>query len=439
MPYDIIIGRDEADKIKFGNKGLINIGKGFVKMGQTTSLANNILLDVAKSHVILVSGKRGSGKSYSLSVITEEISKMPEEVKKNISVLIFDTMGIFWTMKFPNKREEKLLAEWGIKPEAIDVDIYTPQGYYEEYKKKGIPTDYAFTINTTELNAGEWCNVFEIKLTEPIGVLIERVISDLKENNKDYSIKDIIRRIKDDAKTEKAEKDAAENRFAAADSWGLFSETGAKIDDILKPGKASIIDVSCYTTSAGAWSIKNLVIGLICKKLLMSRIGVRKYEELSGIESEGKYFIEEEKKELPMVWLIIDEAHSALPKEGSTPATDVLVQLLREGRQPGISMLLATQQPGEIHKDVLTQADIVISHRLTAKVDINALNSMMQSYLITDINKYLNELPKLSGAAIMLDDNSERIYPMKVHPKRSWHGGETPSAVKIKKELELDL
>src|SRR3989344_5069024 len=59
MPYDIIIGRNEIDRLKFGSKGLVNIGKSFVKMGQTTSLANNILLDVARAHVILVSGKRG--------------------------------------------------------------------------------------------------------------------------------------------------------------------------------------------------------------------------------------------------------------------------------------------------------------------------------------------------------------------------------------------
>ena len=61
MPYDIVVGRNEADKKALGNKGLIFIGKGYVKMGQYTSLSNKIFLDVAKSHVVLVAGKRGSG------------------------------------------------------------------------------------------------------------------------------------------------------------------------------------------------------------------------------------------------------------------------------------------------------------------------------------------------------------------------------------------
>ena len=60
--YDIVVGRNIKDKEKFGSKGTIFLGKSFVKMGRTTSLSNNILLDVIRSHVIFVCGKRGGGK-----------------------------------------------------------------------------------------------------------------------------------------------------------------------------------------------------------------------------------------------------------------------------------------------------------------------------------------------------------------------------------------
>src|SRR3990167_2708060 len=62
MAYDIIVCRDSADKKAFGDRGLVYIGKGYVKMGQYTSLSNKIFMDIARSHVILVAGKRGSGK-----------------------------------------------------------------------------------------------------------------------------------------------------------------------------------------------------------------------------------------------------------------------------------------------------------------------------------------------------------------------------------------
>jgi hypothetical protein len=118
-----------------------------------------------------------------------------------------------------------------------------------------------------------------------------------------------------------------------------------------------------------------------------------------------------------------------------TPATDSLIQLLREGRQPGISMVLATQQPGVIHRDVMTQSDIVISHRLTNKDDITALNTMMQTYMLEGISKTMNSLPSLKGSAILLDDNSERLYPIRIRPRFTWHGGEAPKAVSyIEKE-----
>jgi len=141
-------------------------------------------------------------------------------------------------------------------------------------------------------------------------------------------------------------------------------------------------------------------------------------------------------RDMPLVWIFIDEAHEFLPREGKTPATDALVQLLREGRQPGISLVMATQQPGKIHSDAMTQSDIVISHRVTAKLDVDALNDITQSYLYESISAKLNGLPRLKGSAIILDDNSERIYPMRVRPRFTWHGGEAPTAIKkIDEEL----
>ena len=116
MGYDIIIGRNESDKKDFSGRGLVYIGKGYVRMGQYSSLSNKILMDIARSHVILVAGKRGSGKSYTLGVIAEELSNLPAPINKNVASLIFDTMGIYWTMKFKNEKDKELLNEWGLKP-----------------------------------------------------------------------------------------------------------------------------------------------------------------------------------------------------------------------------------------------------------------------------------------------------------------------------------
>ena len=425
MVYDIIIGRDEADRKRYGKEGVIFLGKSYVKMGQTTSLSNNVYLDVNRAHTIMLCGKRGSGKSYSLGVIAEEMVSLHKEIRDKLSVLILDTMGIFWTMKYPNTKDEDLLESWGLKPKRLkDIQVFIPEGYFSEYKEKGMLVDKSFSIKPSELKGDDWCNVFSISLNEPLGILIERVIESFKKRN--YTIQEIIERIKQDEKSNQEVKNAAENRFLAAEKWGLFSDKGTAIKDIISTGKVSILDVSCYTGVYGMWGIRSLVIGLIARKLFNERMIVRKKEEMDKIKGE---FLEEKKSEMPIVWILIDEAHEFIGKE-RTAATDSLIQVIREGRQPGISLILATQQPGEMHKDVITQSDIIISHRITARVDIEALNNMMQTYLIGDIQKYLNNLPDLKGGAVILDDNSERMYPVQIRPKYTWHGGETPTILK---------
>jgi DNA helicase HerA-like ATPase len=442
MVYDIIVGRDESDRKKFGDKGTLFLGKAYVKMGKTTSLANNIFVDVIRSHVILVAGKRGSGKSWSLGVITEGVSRLQKEVADNISVIIFDTMGIFWTMKYPNEKERRLLKEWDMKPEGLDVKVYTPKGYYEKYKEEGIPTDFKFSIRPSELMPEDWILTFELQPNEPVAIAIEKTLYEFMEKGiTDYDIDDIVEAIEKDKEIETNTKNSAKNRFRAAKGWGLFDQEGTKLSDVAQAGKVSVIDLSCYTGSGG-WGVKSLVIGLIAKRIFLDRMIERKKEEIEMIGGGYSYIGSDEdtmKEKKPMVWMLLDEAHEFLPDVGKTAATDALVTILREGRQPGVSLILATQQPGKIHKDVMTQSDLVLSHRITAKLDVQALNDMMQSYQTEDLVTHINDLPREPGAGIILDDSSERIYPLRVRPRFTWHGGEAPTAITYKKRLELGL
>ena len=434
--YDIVIGRSEEDKKKFGLKGTVMIGKQYVQMGRTTSLSNHIYLDVANSHVIFVCGKRGSGKSYSLAVIAEGVANLPEEIRQNISIIMLDTMGIYWSMKYPNVRDKDILDEWDLEAKGLDVQIFTPSGYFKEYKDKGIPTDIPFSILPSELNSSDWTRTFEIEENSDVGVLIQRVIHELKEKKESFGMDDIIKAVDSDSRSSQNMKDGANNHFLTAKEWGLFEDKGTKISDLVIGGKVTILDLSCYATMDGGWNIKSLVVGLISQKLFIERMIARKNEEFEELKASIEYFSEDkkQKQEFPLVWLAIDEAHEFLPVIGKTLATDPLVTILREGRQPGISLLLASQQPGKIHTDVMTQSDTILSHRITAKLDTDALGLLMQSYMREGLDKMLNELPRVKGAALILDDNNERLFQMKVMPRISWHGGSSPTALREEKE-----
>ena len=369
--------------------------------------------------------------SYTMGVIAEGVSDLPQEIKQNLSIILVDTMGVYWTMKYGNKQDLDLLEEWGLEGKGLDVQIFTPTKFHEEYKEKGVPTDKPFSIKPSELSGHDWNTTFGITSESPVGVLIERAVYNLKEKGKDYSIKELIAEIESDPDSSKTEKNAAKNRFLNANQWGLFSEKATKISDIALPGQVTVLDVSCYATMPGSWNVKNLVVGLVADKLFLQRMTARKEEEYLEVhKSLNPYGDEEIKKQrFPLVWLVLDEAHEFLPVTGKTLATDPLVTILREGRQPGISLILASQQPGKIHTDVMTQSDTVISHRITAKIDTDALGMLMQSYMRKGLAEELDNLPREKGAAIIFDDTNEKMYPMRVRPRFTWHGGGAPSAI----------
>lgn len=396
-------------------------------------------LSVDKNHSFIANGiiSHNSGKSYTLGVIAEELANLPENVANNIATVIFDTMGIFWTMAYENEKEADLLKEWQLQPKKLPVRIFVPYGYAKKYEEMGIPVTKSFAIKTSELDADDWVLTFGLDMLNPVSILIQRIIGTLKERKQEFDLDDLIYSIKNDKEADRDSRAAATNLFEAAITWGIFarkSEKGTTIREIVEGGKTSIIDMSVYS-SIGTFNVRSMVIGLLTKKLFQERMLARKLEEIQSVQHGMEYLYYKEKREMPLVWILIDELHEFLPEKGKTAATDALIQLLREGRQPGLSLIGATQQPAKVHTDVWTQSDIVISHRVTAKPDVEALGTIMQTYLTESISGYMNNLPNLKGSAIILDDNSERIYPMRMRGRLTWHGGEAPTAVKVKKRI----
>lgn len=406
---EVVVGRDEEDLRKYGKRGTILIGRHLVGTGEDAHLTTPVLLDVLRPHVITITGKRGSGKSYSLGVIAEEITKLPDEVRKNLCVLIIDTQGIFWTMKSPS--EDPDLDEWELKPRGFDVFVCVPEGQEKLFSEAGVDFDSSFSFLPSELTVDDWISVFDLNPNEPLGILLQRTVSRLSG---EYSIDDIINKMMEQ-KGFDIEKLALVNRFEAAKAWGIFGRS--KMPSILEPGKVTILDASLTPLN-----VRSLLIALISKKILSERIKARRKEELATIEAT-------ETKRIPLCWIIMDEAHNFIPSEGNPASSEILKSIAREGRQPGITLVLATQRPEKLHSDALAQCDMIISHRLTAKADIEALKAIMQTYMLYDISKYINELPKLKGTAIILDDNSERLYKVRIRPRQSWHAGASPVAI----------
>jgi hypothetical protein len=266
----------------------------------------------------------------------------------------------------------------------------------------------------------DWLGVFRLSWRDPESSLLSRTIDIIKQKvGSLYDIDDIIKVAKQDPDSSKEIQDALINRMKVAKSWGLFSKTGTTIKEFARAGTITTIDVSTYKQSIGMESIQELIVGLLGKRLYEERMLYRKEEEKNLVQGKRK------ESEMPIVWMMIDEAHMFMPQDRPSMALDVLLQWIRVGRQPGLSLLLATQRPNKLHSEAISQCDFFLSMRMTAQDDIQAVSAIRPSYLKIPMDKYYAQMPKGQGFAILIDDNSEKVMMLKIRPRITWDGGKT--------------
>lgn len=358
--------------------------------------------------------------SYTMSVLIEEFAKQPFEIKERLSAIIIDTVGIFWTMKYANEEQKDALEKWGLKPEGIEIRNLVPFGKRDFYEQKNLPHDGYFSIKTSQMDIEDWLAVFRLTWRDPESALLSRTIEKIKEKvGSLYDIDDIINEAKKDQETIKDVINSLNNRLMVAKSWGLFSKMGTTMKEFAKPGTITVVDTSTYKEAIGMESIKELIVGILGKRLYEERMLYRKEEEMSLLSGGRK------ESEMPIIWMMIDEAHMFMPADRPSIALDVLLQWIRVGRQPGLSLLLATQRPNKLHSEAISQCDFFLSMRMTAQEDINAVATIRPSYLNVPMDKFYGQMPRDQGYAILLDDNSEKVMLIKVRPRLTWDGGKT--------------
>ena len=402
-----VLGRREK-----GEGGAINIGRYYAL---DASLGADVFVDALKPHVILICGKRGYGKSYTMGVFIEEMLSLEEEIRKNIGIVVVDTLGIFWTLFYPNEKEKDLLERWKLKPKNFDLRILSSPINVEEYRKKGIEAR-KLLIKTDELSPLHWAQLFNLKPTDYVSAIIGRAINELGKN---FSIDDMIDYIKNDERIKDEAKVIAENFLLMAKSWEIFDKNGLPINEVVKAGKATVLDLSSYPEE-----LKIVVVALIARKIFEARIRERRKYEEAMIERK------ELEEEIPQTWLAIDEAHVFLPMERCLSKDILIKQWMRQGRQPGVSLILATQRPSSLDEEVLSHSDIIICHRLTSQEDIDALSKIRPTYMLENIEEAIKKVGTEKGVALIIDDTSETTHVIKVRPRLSWHGGEEPSALR---------
>lgn len=384
-----------------------------LRIGRSLDNDEDVYIDDKKSRAILICGKRGSGKSYTMGVIVEELF----QAKKSIT-LIVDPMGIYHTMSLPNMEQERLVWEWGLNAESLPVKVLVPGDPAERYggkdiidimESRGVHFE-PLRLNPSDVSPEGWCESFNVGINEPMGIaLTKAIIKCKKKYQRDFFIHHIIDQIEFDTRASDATKDALINRLEMAREWGMFENTEYQdIWGVLDPSKANILDLS--TIESGRYGRRPLILSTMCRDLFTKRSVARRKEEL-GLEAE-----------MPKIWLFIDEAQQFIPSGKSSLAKEDLIRWVKEGRQPGLSLVLVSQQPSAIDMEVLSQCDVIISHALTTAVDKTALNKLTKDYMKGELKTYINKIAR-TGQAVLVDDDSESVNIVQISPRKSKPGG----------------
>ena len=425
----IVIGRSESKVARLGTTLSVCMGKTFDTKDSGLALGERVYLDVNEPHMVLVCGKRGYGKSYTLGVVAEGLLSLPPEAKHSIALVIIDAMGVFWTIQQASGSAGAELTEWDIEPKGFPMTVYYPQGLAEKYRPYGQFFHEGFQLYPSELDLTDWLYLLEIGEAQAQAGLLSQILKKVKAlRGRYYALEDILEAL--------GESDVADNIVAALErkiekaiGWGIFSDQGKRLEDVFQLGSALIFDLS----GAGElpWNVRTLLTALLCRKMYSKRSFVRTNEEIAKIYGEQTALA------FPLVWLFIDEAHLFAPAEKATPATEPLLEWVRQGRRPGLSLVMATQQPGALDRRILSQCDTLIVQRLTAGQDSAAIGSRISEiHGAKSVNEYMKVLPREPGYAIILNDLTEDIVPIRIRPRQSWDGG---GSAKIEDYVRTEL
>ncbi len=380
-------------------------------LGHDLKTHQPVTLDASRARVLCVCGKRGSGKSYTLGVLAEELFQQQPAP----CVLIVDPVGIFWTMAQSADASGHGLPVQLLVP-GEPTTAYPPP-LLEHFQRLGITVE-RITLRPSDLSPDAWCEFFALSVNEPLGIAMARAVQSLTDVVTGFDLGDLEDAVQHDPLAQDRTKEALLNRLSMAKSWKLFDAQSADLTQRLTPDRLFVLD--CSILDYGTHGLRSLVLAMVARNLFTAYHAARQQALPPKILVGGQAVVTDSPR--TPLWLLIDEAHQFIPQGSSTLAKDALIRWVKEGRQPGLSCILASQQPGSLDQDVLSQCDALIAHKLTNLEDLQAANRLSQAYMGSELKVYLRHL-KGPGQAVLVDDARERVAMLQVRLRLTRHGG----------------
>ena len=413
---------------------LIYIGKILETTKGKSYLGADAWLDTTFPHVIYITGTRGSGKSFDLGVLVEGISRLRDKSPiqnhvKPITSIVIDTQSQFWTLGYPprdaipaNKTQLEELTRWNIEPNNLATTrVYTPPG-----ATTFLGNEKTLQIRPKDVSAEEWCALLGQEVYGPQGHIIAATLEGL--GDRDFELFDMLAFIADDGNwptVAESSRNAISYKLDDYRRTDLFSANGLSVRDFLKDGACNILSLRELRNED-----KSLITAVIARNLF--DILGKHHNRKKTSNFFGKPFDDDGTPD--RVWLVIDEAHVVAPRGEISAARNALVEYVKRGRDAGLSLVLATQQPSALDDRILSQVNLTFSHRLSFQSDINAAVNRIPTKAVRGMKFAGSSLSDFgdmvrvldAGQCFLGDQASSRAVLIQMRPRISAHGGYSP-------------
>ena len=373
---DIYEAETEVLKKLFGEKD-----KRFIKIGKLLSQDEDIPVYINIEQIVLrhlaILAITGAGKSNTVSVLLENI------INLNGTVLVFDFHGEYVNSEFKKDGKNKvneikpIINPALLKPKefaslvGIKSNAYIQLRYFKiafeylvEKLKKDKGLDWQNKITTEEFLA-DLKTVLELLKDEESDIRKEKIKGKIREE----SLYEVINKI------EEMELEL-----------GHIIKLGSKpLIEKIKNGYINIIDFS---------ELDEEVADTICSNILRWSLEERKKAVRRG---DGKL-------KQPLL-IVIEEAHILAGDKRNTQSKYYISRIAREGRKFGLGLVIVSQRPKGLDKEILSQMNNMIILKLVEPEDQKHVQSASES-LSQELMSYL---PSLNPGEAILIGNMTKI------------------------------
>lgn len=332
-----------------------------------------------------VFGGSGSGKSFGLRVVLEELMEM------GVPAIVMDP---HYEMDFSNNSEisDKNYSD---KFKCLEIGLHTGIKF-QELQKRDLKnllnaasplTDSMKNVIDVMLAKGSSYESFKNKLDmllegQEIGsrdkILAEIAAEpDISKKNRLEEVLDVYERY--DKTCNSMSVRGVLWRLINLQNEGIFSHNIDELLDLLKRRKLVVLQ--------GSTRMINVFSTYLLAKLYYLRKEYR--DELYRNNAKVDYF--------PPFVIITDEAHNFAPKGFDTPSKSILREISQEGRKYGVFLILATQRPTLLDETITAQLNTKLIFRTVRASDIDTIKE--ETDLSSDETK---RLPYLSSGDVFI-------------------------------------